>query len=256
MSKNPFSNLFSKKEGRRDWSTVLSLSVGFLLVAGAAVLAAWPQKSPEPGTTPPTNVVTPSNTRGPVAVVTPPDDTKAVAGTIFSRTTPTPGHTATPAPTPIQTPDTPQAPHATPKVLKELQLPSQGAAGMRFSQDALVFSTTLKQWMTHNGLDLCCTEGTPVAAAADGTVVSVKNDALMGMTVTIEHTDSVKTIYSSLQETVKVKAGDQLKKGDIIGAVGTTAISECEEGAHLHFEVWINDKPIDPACYLELPKGE
>jgi murein DD-endopeptidase MepM/ murein hydrolase activator NlpD len=132
-----------------------------------------------------------------------------------------------------------------------LGLPVNGEIVKTFSNDQLLYSETLNQWMTHSGIDIKAEEGTDVCAALAGTVVSAKTDELMGYTVILEHSDNMKTVYAGMLESDLVKEGDQVTKGQTIGKVGNTAKAEIAQGAHLHFEFTIDDKTQNPETYLE-----
>lgn len=115
--------------------------------------------------------------------------------------------------------------------------------------DRLVYNPTLEDWRIHNGLDIAAQEGTSVLAASSGTVLSVKDDALMGTTVTLEHGGGYQTTYASLQADPAVEVGDSVSAGQIIGVVGT-APAEAAQGPHLHFSVEKDGDAVDPEAYL------
>ena len=121
-----------------------------------------------------------------------------------------------------------------------------------FSDTTLKYNATLKQWESHKAVDIKGSDDADVLACYDGEVVSVDNNYLTGTVVTIKHTDSLQTVYSSMSENVLVKAGDKVMAGQIIGKVSTSAKSESADGAHLHFEVLQNNIKVDPALYLEI----
>ncbi|MBQ8177229.1 MAG: M23 family metallopeptidase [Oscillospiraceae bacterium] len=99
----------------------------------------------------------------------------------------------------------------------------------------------------HKGIDFRADEGTPVYAAAPGTViVPVDADTGNGKNVTINHYTDVNTFYAHLSEVV-VNEGDEVKQGDIIGYVGSTGEST---GPHLHFELCIDGEYVDPIDYF------
>ncbi|MDO4811049.1 MAG: M23 family metallopeptidase [Eubacteriales bacterium] len=129
--------------------------------------------------------------------------------------------------------------------------PLDGTTVTVFSTTELMYDETMADWRTHNGLDIQAAEGDSVKTAADGTVLSVKNDELMGTTVVIRHADGYTTQYSSLMETPPVSEGQQVRAGDIIGCVGSTAAAENSMGAHLHFSVAKDGKTIDPTEYVK-----
>ena len=137
-----------------------------------------------------------------------------------------------------------------PKLSPDLRSPLSGKTIAAFSADVLFYNETLEDWRTHNGIDIAAEEGTPVCAACDGTVLSVSEDPLMGMTVVLEHAGGFTSTYACLSEEVYVSAGDEVRAGENIGAVGATAAAESPE-PHLHFSVSKDGKLVDPALYLE-----
>lgn len=128
--------------------------------------------------------------------------------------------------------------------------PLRGEVLMAFSVDQLVYSPTLADWRTHDGMDISATPGTTVLAASAGTVASVEDDPMMGTTVVIEHEGGYTTTYANLQGTPTVLPGDLVTAGQIIGAVGTTAAAESAQSPHLHFSVALDGEPIDPEEFL------
>jgi murein DD-endopeptidase MepM/ murein hydrolase activator NlpD len=137
-----------------------------------------------------------------------------------------------------------------PKLSPDLRSPLSGKTIAAFSADVLFYNETLEDWRTHNGIDIAAEEGTPVCAACDGTVLSVSDDPLMGMTVVLEHAGGFTSTYACLSDEVYVSAGDEVCAGENIGAVGATAAAESPE-PHLHFSVSKDGKLVDPALYLE-----
>lgn len=124
------------------------------------------------------------------------------------------------------------------------------------SLDTPVFSYTMNDHRIHNGVDIACSIGTPVLAAADGVVCEVYSDPMMGMTVGIEHSGGAVTRYKGLSEDSAdlVRTGDLVKRGQVIAASGETALIESAEEAHVHFELSINGEPADPAEYMKLSR--
>ena len=110
----------------------------------------------------------------------------------------------------------------------------------------------MNQWATHKAVDFGGAEGTKVFSVLDGTVKSVTTSKENGVVVVIEHAGGFTSSYGSLAENVLVKAGDKVKKGDQIGAMGTTAGNETDLGVHLHFALLKNGEAIDPNLYLSL----
>ncbi len=129
-------------------------------------------------------------------------------------------------------------------------LPVSGAVMNEFSNHELVKSETMGDWRTHDGVDLKCEIGTEVLCVADGIVKEVSTDPLWGVVVSVEH-DEVTSVYCGLEEELKVKVGDELEIGDIIGTVGKNAIIETALEPHLHFEIKNDSGYIDPVKFIE-----
>ncbi len=104
----------------------------------------------------------------------------------------------------------------------------------------------------HPGFDLAAKTGTPVSAAAAGTVVHAGPAGTYGNLVTIRHEGGYETRYAHLSA-VSVKVGDRVDAGAPIGAVGTTGYST---GPHLHFEVRHDGTTVDPAPLLPLNRSK
>lgn len=115
--------------------------------------------------------------------------------------------------------------------------------------DLFVFNPTLGYWATHKAVDLAAADGTEVVAMYDGIVVEVGENLANGNYVKIDHGDHVIATYASLSD-VQVVEGQQVKQGEALGAVSTSAGYECENGAHLHLEVRKNNEVVDPMPYV------
>lgn len=98
----------------------------------------------------------------------------------------------------------------------------------------------------HNGTDISTSEGTPVVSALDGTVTAVFWDEWGGNRVEVSHADGVKTTYNHLKD-VMVQVGDPLKASEQLGAIGQTGLRVT--GPHLHFETWVEGKPVDAQSF-------
>jgi len=121
-----------------------------------------------------------------------------------------------------------------------------------YSNTALKYNKTLKQWEAHKAVDLKAEDGADVYAVLDGEVVSVESSYLKGTVVTIKHSKSMQTVYASLNENVSVKVGDKVKQGKVIGKVSASAKGENADGPHLHFEVHVDNVKVDPKLYLNV----
>lgn len=128
--------------------------------------------------------------------------------------------------------------------------PVEGGVQRPYSVETLLYDATMHDWRTHAGVDYACADGTAVVAAADGTVVSVTDDALLGTTVTLAHADGMQTVYSNLAPGAHVLAGEEVTQGQIIGTVGSTALAEAGEAAHLHFAMQREGLLLDPGDYI------
>lgn len=136
------------------------------------------------------------------------------------------------------------------------QAPAAGKIQSEFSMDKLVFSPTFNEWRTHSGVDIASPRGEVVRSVGNGTVLEIKNDPRYGFTVVIDHKNGYKSVYANLASDQTLQVGQEVKLGDPIGAVGATAIFESAEPTHLHFELYKENKLVDPAAYIDLSKGE
>ncbi len=162
-----------------------------------------------------------------------------------------PAVTASPAPSaalseaPAASPEPSQAPAAL-----VFTWPVKGAVSAGYAVETLVYSETMGDWRVHSGLDIAAALGTQVLAATDGTVKAVYQDDLMGTVVEIDHGNDLVSQYANLASVPTVKVGDEVSTGTVIGSVGTTAAAEGSQAAHLHFAMYQDGNPVDPAGYL------
>lgn len=127
-----------------------------------------------------------------------------------------------------------EAVSATEKQIRVFTMPVQGEILKPYSDSVLQYSKTLGDMRLHTGIDIACDNGTSVSACSDGTVTSVELNGAFGNTVSIDHGDGITVKYSSL-DGIKVKTGDNVSAGDIIGAVSSIP-AECGDRDHLHLE--------------------
>lgn len=107
-------------------------------------------------------------------------------------------------------------------------------------------------WNEHEGCDWSKSEGTPVVAAADGKVVESVFTSLKGWQVAIAH-DGYVTRYHMLRERSPLKVGALVKEGQQVGRVGNSG--SASTGPHLHFEVRVAGKPVDPIAFFAAAAG-
>lgn len=132
----------------------------------------------------------------------------------------------------------------------DMIMPVFGQICVDYSSDKPVFSKTLEQWQTHEYVEIACEKGSAVKAVADGYVSEIKDDPRYGITIVLDHSNGLKTVYANLASSNMVSTNQKVSIGDIIGCVGNTAVFESAEQPHLHFEVLKNDEPVNPANYL------
>jgi len=108
----------------------------------------------------------------------------------------------------------------------------------------------LKKQMMHNGIDFSAKEGTEIVATANGTIRSANHDKNYGNRVIIDHGNGFSTSYNQMQKWI-VEPGKSVKKGEVIGYVGSTGMST---GPHLHYEIMKDGKFVDPDDYIEKSK--
>ncbi len=99
----------------------------------------------------------------------------------------------------------------------------------------------------HAGLDIGARRGTEIRAPGSGKVVVAAYDGRMGKFIRIDHGYGIETTYGHLSK-ILVKYGDRVHRGDLIGLVGSTG--KFSTGPHLHYQVAVNDKVVDPIHYI------
>lgn len=129
-------------------------------------------------------------------------------------------------------------------------MPIQGEIIKKYNDTELQYSTTYGDMRLHLGIDIACEAGTSVSACGSGKILSVEKSAELGNTVTVEHGNGITAKYASLDD-VKLKTGDKVAVGDIIGTVSSVPC-ECADQSHLHFEVYKDGHPASPLDVLRL----
>ena len=128
--------------------------------------------------------------------------------------------------------------------------PVEGELERLYDVDHLHYDVTMRDWRTHDGLDIQAPLGQTVCAAMPGVVRFVQDDGFYGTFVTVDHGDGTCAVYANLASMPAVSVGDWVQAGDVIGAVGTTALCEIGQGTHLHFAVYLDGESVDPLDYL------
>lgn len=139
------------------------------------------------------------------------------------------------------------------EVKKEITFvkPTDGEIIGEFANENLIYSETLKEWITHTAIDIKADKTSVIKSAADGIVRSIVNDPRYGLTVIVEHDDGYETVYSNLLTAEFVVEGEEIKQGQTIGTAGNTASFESNMECHLHFELLKNGEYLNPAIYLK-----
>ncbi len=117
-----------------------------------------------------------------------------------------------------------------------------------YSEDS-VYNSTMKDYRAHTGCDFAAEEGENVYAMSGGTVKDISVSELYGAIVEVDCGDYT-VYYCGLSNDFSVENGYELKAGDTIGKVGKIP-SEISEGSHIHIEIRVGDKLIDPLSVIE-----
>jgi murein DD-endopeptidase MepM/ murein hydrolase activator NlpD len=141
----------------------------------------------------------------------------------------------------LKGPHSPKGPHS--RSLPALGLPGDGDATSGFGRrsDPIDGGSTY-----HTGVDLRAPEGSPIRVAADGIVKNVGQRGGYGNAVEIDHGNGLTTLYAHASELLVTK-GQKVTEGQPVGRAGMTGRAT---GPHLHFEVRVNDRPVDPTRAL------
>jgi murein DD-endopeptidase MepM/ murein hydrolase activator NlpD len=109
----------------------------------------------------------------------------------------------------------------------------------------------LKVRRMHTGADWAASPGTPILAAGNGTIEEIGRKSGNGNYIRIKHANGYQTTYSHMSRFASgLSVGTKVNQGDVIGHVGSTGLSS---GPHLHFEVLVNNKYVDPMT-IQVPR--
>ena len=122
--------------------------------------------------------------------------------------------------------------------------PTRGRLGSGFGPR--VHPVTGEIGRMHQGVDIANERWTPIFATADGVVENAMNNPSFGNFVAISHGNGIRTRYGHMQMLL-VKPGQLVHRYEIIGYMGSTGMST---GPHLHYEVWVGDRPVNPVAYI------
>lgn len=127
--------------------------------------------------------------------------------------------------------------------------PVYGSVIKPFSYDTPLYSKTMDDWRIHNGVDIACILDTEVYSAQDGIVSEIGYDINFGNYVVIVSGDFT-CRYTSLSSNIPVSKGENVQKGQLIGTVSDSCISEICDEPHFHFEMMKDSQYINPADYI------
>ena len=137
-----------------------------------------------------------------------------------------------------------------PAELPKFKMPLKGEVGTGFSGDTLYYDSVMGDFRTHDGIDILAPADTNVVAAADGVIEDVYIDTI-GKAVIINHNNGYKTKYANLDDIENLNVGMELKEGDFIAHVGTYSFGENTTEPHLHFEILLDGKCVNPEEYIK-----
>lgn len=133
--------------------------------------------------------------------------------------------------------------------LKNMNVPLDGEVIKEFTLDNLLYFDAIGEWRVHKGVDIKSEKTLIVESAFAGTVEKVEASDLAGTEIIIDHGSGVRTIYNNLSSS-RVKEGDKVTKGQEIGNIGKCSSIESSDGPHLHFEITVDGKNVNPLDYI------
>lgn len=136
--------------------------------------------------------------------------------------------------------------------IEEFYMPVSGYISKNFTMEFPVFSATMNDYRTHNGVDIEAEVGQAVYSCANGTVSNIYDDPFMGKCVEISHSDNILSRYMSLNSELSegLEIGCGVYAGQPIGSVGESCKLEAADEPHLHFEMAVAGKNVNPLDYI------
>lgn len=149
-------------------------------------------------------------------------------------------------------PHTEDKPDSTPQTDTQPQpafiLPVQGEIFAAYSGNELVYNNTMKDWRSHNGIDVYASQGEAVKAGSDGIITDVYSDGMLGWVVQVQ-CGGFGVRYCGLDGDVQVKKGDRVTQGQKIGTVGEIPLESVEKN-HIHLEFFTDSGYADPNDFI------
>lgn len=119
-----------------------------------------------------------------------------------------------------------------------------------------IYTNTYHMSAHHEGVDFAADEGAQVVAIADGTVTSISLNARTGNIITVDHGDGLIAKYRYVEPVSTLKNGAKVTKGQCFATVAAPYGPEKQDGTHLHLELHVKGKNVDPASYLDIQYQE
>lgn len=234
----------------------IALCTSIAIISAAAYICSQPTPPQEQKTldsvevaesTPDTKPIYPVSTPIPAITATPYKSTPKPASKPAKATT-VPVKSASTATIADETPIPTENP--TPTLESNFTNPLTGKIIGTYSDGALIYNKDLEDWRSHDGIDIAGELGSDVCAVYDGTICEISY-TINGKTIKIDHNNGYVSVYANLADDIKLKSGDKVSKGDIIGKIGNTSICEKFIEPHLHFELIENGKFINPIKFIK-----
>lgn len=131
-----------------------------------------------------------------------------------------------------------------------LAWPVVGNILMNYSMNQVIYYETLNQYRYNPSIVIESTVGTPITAAADGKVLSIRENVETGGTIICDLGDGYELTYGQL-ENYAVSEGDYVEKGDILGYVAEPSIFYTEEGCNVYFKMTKDGEPVNPLNIMQ-----
>ncbi len=128
--------------------------------------------------------------------------------------------------------------------------PVSGQVAIDYSMDATTYFSTLDQYKYNSALVMSAAVGDPVQAAANGQVVSIKENEETGITVTLDMGNGYQTVYGQLKD-LAVEEGQIVESGTVLGYINDPAKYYVKEGPNLYFAMTKDSVPVDPMIFME-----
>ncbi len=130
--------------------------------------------------------------------------------------------------------------------------PAEGYIDKEFSNNELLYSVTMGDYRTHNGIDITGDPGSTVKAINAGVISDIYFDDFYGFTIKIDHGNGLMAYYMNLSETLPagISKGVKVSHGQVIGGIGNTAVIESAEVSHLHLSITLNGEYVNPRDIL------